>query len=239
VLVLVTRPQAECERTARALRERGHDVLLAPLLRIEPIADASIGEGRWSAVAFTSANAVHAIAAHPARALLLTAPVFTVGARTAATAQQAGGFADVRSADGDVAALARLIGTSGIDRTKPVLYLAGEERARDLDTLLAPYGIAVATVPIYRAVMAEALPRESRDALARGAINAVLHFSRRTAQAFLAAVEAAGLRAEGLALRHLCLSAEIAAPLIAAGAERVTIAPRPDQRALLDLLDPP
>lgn len=236
--VLITRPQPECERTARALRERGHDVLLAPLLRIEPISDAGIGEGPWSAIVFTSANAVQAIALHPARPRLINIPVFTVGARTA-TAARAAGFAEVKSAEGDVSALAKLIGTSTIDRTKPILYLAGEVRARDLGALLSPYGFAIETVPIYRAVTAEALPPTPRDALAQGAIDAALHFSRRTAQAFLAAIDAADLRTEGLALRHLCLSAEIAAPLIAAGAERVTIAARPDQQAMLDLVDQP
>lgn len=236
--VLVTRPQAECERTARAVRERGHDVLLAPLLRIEPMSDAGIGEGPWSAIAFTSANAVEAIATHPAKPRLVKVPAFAVGARTAAAARAAG-FAEVKSAEGDVSSLARLIGTAAIDRARPVLYLAGEERARELDTLLAPYGFAVETVPVYRAVIAEALPPEPRDALAHGAIDAVLHFSRRTAQTFVAVVNAADLRAEGLAVRHLCLSAEIAAPLIAAGAGRVTIASRPDQQAMLDLLDQP
>lgn len=236
--VLVTRPQPECERTARALRQRRHEVLQAPLLRIEPIADAKIGEGPWSAIVFTSVNAVNAIAAHPAKAQFLTAPVFAVGARTAAAAQ-ACGFAEVQSADGDVAALANLIGASGIDRTRPVLYLAGEERARDLGALLAPHRLNVEMVPIYRAVLIDALPLKVRDALAGEAVDAVLHFSGRSAQAFLAAAGAAGLRAKGLAVRHLCLSAEIAAPLIAAGAGRVTIAPRPDQGALLDLLDCP
>lgn len=233
--VLITRPQPECERTARAVRELGHEALLAPLLRIEPVSEAGIGEGPWSAIAFTSANAAQAIAAHPVKPRLVKVPVFAVGTRTAAAARAAG-FAEVQSAEGDVTALAGLIGESLINRAEPVLYLAGVERARDLGNLLAPHGLAVETVPIYRAVVADVLPPEPRDALARGAIDAVLHFSRRTAQAFLAAASAANLRAEALALRHLCLSAEIAAPVIAAGAARVTIARRQDHLALLDLL---
>ena len=43
---LVTRPQADSERTAAALRARGHEVLVAPLLRVEPVAaDLSGGWG--------------------------------------------------------------------------------------------------------------------------------------------------------------------------------------------------
>lgn len=236
--VLVTRPQPAAKRTARVLRERGHDALLAPLMSIEPIAEARIGARPWSAIVFTSANAVHGIAAHQAQAELLRVPVFTVGARTAAAARVCG-FRNVQSADGDVAALVNLIAESEIDRTRPILYLAGEERARDLAELLAPHGLNIETVLIYRAVVIGSLPRESRDALADGAIDAVLHFSGRSARAFVAALDHAGLRAQGLGLRHLCLSAEIARPLIAAGARRVTIAARPDQHALLDLLNHP
>jgi uroporphyrinogen-III synthase len=236
--LLVTRPEPEAEQTARALRARGRQALVAPLLRIEPIIDAPIGEGPWAAVVFTSANAVSALVAHPGKAGLLRVPVFTVGARTEEVAHAAA-FAEVQSAYGDVAALASLIVARLADRSKPVLYLAGEDRAGDLEALLGGYGIAVRTVPIYRAIAATRLPEVARSALANDRIDAVLHFSRRSAEAFLAAIAADRLRDQGLALRHLCLSAEVAAPLIAAGAERVEVARRPDQQKLLELLDQP
>jgi hypothetical protein len=38
-------------------------------------------------------------------------------------------------------------------------------------------------------------------------------------------------------IRHLCLSRQVAEPLVAVGAEQVAIAPRPEERALLALLD--
>ena len=57
----VTRPQADGERTATALRARGHQVQVAPLMRVEPVA-ADL-RGGWAAVIMTSANAPGAIAA--------------------------------------------------------------------------------------------------------------------------------------------------------------------------------
>ena len=39
------------------------------------------------------------------------------------------------------------------------------------------------------------------------AIDAVLHFSRRSAENFVIGAKTAGLAAQALALRHLCLSA--------------------------------
>ena len=60
--LVVTRPQADSERTATALRARGHEVLVAPLMQVEPVA-ADLAGG-WAAVIITSANAPGAIAAH-------------------------------------------------------------------------------------------------------------------------------------------------------------------------------
>jgi len=40
-----------------------------------------------------------------------------------------------------------------------------------------------------------------------------------------------------LSVQHICLSAQIAAPLGQAGAARIAIAPRPDEAALLASLE--
>jgi multiple sugar transport system substrate-binding protein len=53
--VVVTRPKADGERTGAALRARGHEVLLAPLMTVEPIA-ADLA-GNWGGVVGTRANA--------------------------------------------------------------------------------------------------------------------------------------------------------------------------------------
>ena len=81
--LLLTRPEPDAQRTAAALRAQGHDVIIAPLLRIEPAADAEIGAGPWAAVLITSANAAHAVTAHARVAPLRALPVFAVGRRSA------------------------------------------------------------------------------------------------------------------------------------------------------------
>src|ERR1700704_1777136 len=90
VRLLVTRPEPDAERTAAALRSRGHQVEIAALLRIESIPDAELGPGPWSALVVTSANALRALESHPRRAELLGARVFAVGRSTAAAARAAG-----------------------------------------------------------------------------------------------------------------------------------------------------
>ncbi len=234
--LLVTRPEPDGERTAAALRSRGHEVILAPLLRIEAEGDADLGPGPFAGVVITSANAARALAVHPRRAELNALPLYAVGARSAEAARVAG-FAEVISADKDVRALAELILQRHAGATAPLLYLAAEDRAGDLEGTLARAGIAVRTVTLYRAVMATALPEATRTALAAQAVDGVLHFSRRSADAYLDCARASSVAREALRPTHYCISAQTAATLIAAGAANVRIAPHPDEAALLGLID--
>ena len=224
--LLVTRPEPDAAHTAAALRARGHEVLSAPLLRVEPIGFALPGE-TFGGVVMTSANAARAIAGHPRRAALASLPAFAVGRHTVEAARAAG-FREVRSADGDRHDLAALL--RGRADRRPLLYLAGEHRSGSLDAGGAP----VLTVAAYRAVKAERFPAAVANALGAGALEGVLHFSRRTAEAYLDCAQAAGLLDRALVPVHYCLSRQVAAPLAAAGAIR--IAPRPDEEALIELL---
>ncbi len=224
--VLVTRPEPDAARTADALRARGHEVLVAPLLRIEPVA-ADLG-GAFDAVLLTSANAARALAAHPRRGDLAGLACLTVGERSASAARAAG-FARVTSANGALADLVRLAARHADRR---FLYLVGEERAGDLAAELACHGVAVDTVVIYRAVALETLPAE----IAPAHLDGVLHYSPRSAATLLRLAEAAGALNAVLTLTHYCLSAEVAAPLRAAGAERIAVAASPSESALLTLL---
>jgi len=235
VRLLLTRPAADAQKSAAALRARGHEAIIAPLLDIEILSDAELGAGPWTAVLVTSANAVRAITAHARRGELRSITVFAVGDRSA-QAMRDTGFGDVISAGGDVADLATLV-AARFNPPARLLYLAGEERSGDLAGLLRSRKFAVDTVLVYRAVTAATLPRHAVDAIT-GGIDGVLHFSRRSAEAYRDAALNAGLAEAALQnLTHFCLSARIAEPLRAAGATRIRIAARPDEAALLDLLD--
>ena len=131
---------------------------LAPLLRVEIVPDAELGGGPWAAVLFTSANGVRALAAHPRRGELVVLPALAVGQASAAAARSAG-FTDVTSANGDGGDLARLAATRFAAAAEPLLYLAGEERARDLGGEPAASGLQIATVVVYRTVKAAAFPQ--------------------------------------------------------------------------------
>src|SRR5262245_10217484 len=143
--LLVTRPQDDGERTAARLRARGHEVTLAPLLSIDAI-DVELPREPLSAVVMTSANAARAIARHPRCAL----SAFPVGRHTAEAARAAG-FRAVECADGDTDDLAALLRARFSERSAPLLYLAGEDRAGDL----AASGVPLLTAVVYRAAKVE------------------------------------------------------------------------------------
>jgi uroporphyrinogen-III synthase len=231
VRLLITRPEPDGARTAAALAACGHEAVLASLLRIEPVA-AALGPGPWDGVIMTSANAARALATHPRRVELAALPAFVVGRRTGEAAR-AVGFAQITAADGDADDLVRLM------RQQPMgahlLYLAGADQAADLAAALQGSPTQVDTVVIYRAVTETRLPDDVTRALANGTIDGVLHFSARSAGAFVAALDAAGL-GKALALPQFCLSTGVAKPLAAAGASDLRVAARPDEAALLDLI---
>lgn len=231
--LLVTRPEPEAARTAEALRARGHEVLVAPLMRIEPV-DAAF-DGPWTAVVLTSARAVRAVGARLRDMEIMRLPAFTVGDRTAEAARAAG-FGEVISADGALRELARAVAARCAGRGARLLYLAGDDRSGDLAGDLAAHGIAVNTVVVYRAVAADALFPDARQALSDGRIDAVLQYSRRSAATLVRLAEEAGVLNAVLSVAHYCLSADVAAPLRARGAERIQVAASPREAALIDLV---
>jgi len=231
--LLVTRPEPDGERTATLLRAKGCDVLIAPLLRMLAV-DADIGDDPCDALAFTSANAVRAVAGHARLQWLVRHPAYAVGRRTAAAARAAG-FDRVMSAEGDVAALAGLIKANHGPGAR-LLHLAGEDRSGDLAADLAVTGIAVRTVAVYRMDAVTEFPASARDRLMAGSIDGVLHFSQRSAVIYIDRASTAGIRDRALAPEHFCLSRQVAAPLRAAGAGRVRVASRPSEADLIALV---
>src|SRR6266481_6267106 len=143
MVVLVTRPQPDDEATAAALRAKGFEVMLAPMLRFEPVAFHHDEDARYGAVIVTSANALRGIAPHLQDSRLqdsrlLKLPLFAVGEHTASAAHRAG-FDNVIPANGDAASLRDAVLASvkakELKKTSPLLYLArSEEHTSELQS---------------------------------------------------------------------------------------------------------
>ena len=184
------------------------------------------GRERYDAVVSSSARAFGGGAIREA-----ASPLYVVGARTARAAEACGW----RLAAPPAPDAARL--TETLRRELPpgssVLYLAGRDRKPALEAALGGF-CALEIVEAYAAeARASWRPTEIR---ALASCDAALHYSRRSAALAARLAEAAGLMNGFLALRHYCLSDDVAEPLREIGATVVVVAERPDEAALFAAL---
>ena len=232
--MLLCRPRPDAERTARRLAEVGHDSLVAPVLERVTVPADFAAIARVDALVMSSPQ-VPLSMGPTGLTRWRTHPVYAVGATTAAAARHQG-FRDVRIGAGDGA---RLVDLLRLTRPAPadLLYLAGRIRKPDLEAGLMAAGYVVQTVEVYDAREAPAWDPAVRKALAAGSLEACLHFSRRSADLALRFARAAGVADAFGRLRHVCLSAETAIPLLEAGLTSVTVAGQPSESAVVALLD--
>lgn len=228
--VFITRPADQAAPLAEAVRARGFAPVLAPCLVLEIEDGPPLDPAGIAAIAVTSANGVKALLARWADR---TCPVYAVGEATAAAAR-AGGFADVITAGGDAASLARLIAGKVEPGTK-ILHAAGEDRAFDLAGALSPLGIGVRVETLYAMPMARALPDEALAVLDAGVNAAALLMSARTAAAFGELVAASGRRLD--CVSAICMSQAVADAAADFAFRRIAVSSRPSVDALLDALE--
>ena len=222
----------------RALEERGHSVVLEPLLRIEPLPGVTIADKGYQAVLVTSANAVRALALLPQAGDLKDTLVLAVG-EASGRAASLQGFSAVEHAAGDLSALAELVNARCTPDEGPLLYAAGSVVSGDLKGLLEACGYDVDRVVLYEAVAAETLSPAIKDHLWGGTLDRILLYSPRSARIWGRAVEHAGLAEAAGSVVHICLSEAVAAALREeTGWDGVAtrIAPEPNEKSLLKVI---
>ena len=236
--LLVTRPEADAPATVRALEERGHSVVLEPLLRIEPVPGVVVADKDYQAVLVTSANAVRALARLPQAGDLKDTLVLAVG-ESSGRAAALQGFGKVDHAAGDLSALAELVSARCAIDGGPLLYAAGSVVSGDLKRILEARGYAVDRVVLYEAIAAESISAAVADLLREGIIDGILLYSPRSARTWVRAVEHADLAEAAGAMVHVCLSEAVAAALREesgwAGVD-TRVASEPNEKSLLKVI---
>lgn len=249
--LLITRPAANAAPLAEKLAAQGHDIIISPVIDIYPT-ETPLPENAndFAALALTSANGVHALAAKlPATGsgdevtvkAWQALPAFAVGPQTAATLK-AYGWSHIVEAQGDVDSLATHISDRLPDRSmgadKPVLHVAGRDRAGNLQAALAAAHIDCALLMLYEAEPALALSPAAQAALAdqEEPVDGVLLYSQRSAKLFIALSR--DVLSRDIAMVHrpvaYCLSPAIAKLMQEAGFATKTAAV-PQEAAMLAL----
>jgi uroporphyrinogen-III synthase len=233
MFVLVTRPLNDAARTAEKLAQMGYTPVISPVLNIVPTG-AFWPQGVVDAAIATSAHAFQSLqftSEWPTPETRRLVPLFLVGARTAEAARARGFNGPMRVA-ADAKALCAEI-TQGLRAPARLLYLAGRDRKSDLESCCADAGLAVKVVEVYAAEAATSLSQAAIGLAAVGAIDAVLHYSQRSAEVFLELAAAAAL--DPAPLPHVAISEDAAAPLRAAALPQVIVAAEPNEEAVLAL----
>lgn len=221
--VWVTRAEPGAARTADRLTALGSTPIVVPLLTLAPLPgalDAAPEPDAVASLALTSPNGVEAFA--PLIPRFRDHPVFAVGDATAEAARAAG-FADVRSAAGDIHALARLIAAEA--PLGPLLAPGAREPAGDLPALLPDR--PVQRLPVYAAF--------ETHAPAPATFDAVMLHSPRAARALAADLP----RAASSGRIAICISEAAATPLHPFDFAQIRIAAAPDEPAMLSALGKP
>ena len=192
---------------AEVLRQRGHVVHLAPLLRVKRVHHDRSALERASAVIVTSANAVPALVG-----LDSDVQLFAVGPDTAAALSEAG-FKNVNAAVGTAESLLDLMHKNWKPGDGSLVYASGRHVSVNMAAGLAERGYRCEQVEVYRTSKIRSLPDSARLRLLRGELDAVLFMSVRTAEAFREIVADAGLSESCRWTASVSLSGKIDAQL--------------------------
>ncbi len=228
--ILVTRPERDALQTAARLAELGHKAVIAPVTEIV-VTGAKIPIASYSAVLVTSANALRAL---PRRDIeqLQNVALHCVGQKTADVARSLG-FSRVHVSGGSGHFLVEdIIGAYSAGAA--LLYLTGTPRKPMVEQGLRASGFAVTSYELYRAQTVSDWPGRARAMIPQ--IDVALHYSRASVEALLDLSEKAGMLADLHPMRHICLSPDVAAPLLIGPVKHIAIAVRPSEASMLDLL---
>ena len=192
--ILVTRPAEQAAPLVQELERRGARVLIAPTIRLVPARSAALTgalkdltAGRFDWITLTSRTTVDVLRERldPSD---LRAQVAVIGEGTAAALRRwAGREPDLQPATFTTQALARAF-PRGHGR---VLTPRADIAPEGLEEALERKGWEPVRVDAYRTVFARSLPRDARDALRLGEVDAVTFTSASTVEGFVSALRGA------------------------------------------------
>ena len=233
--LLVTRPEPDASLEAEKLTARGHQPVLAPLLAIEFVSGVTLGLAGAQALIVTSRNALSSLASHRELDAARKLPLFAVGEATASAATKLG-FAQVTQGPGTASGLPALIGGKLKPEDGPLVHLAGETLAFELEAALRVEGFSLRQPVLYRAVPAPDFPAEALRLLKAGRLDGAILMSPRTAETFALLLDRHRAVTQGKRLVCYCLSEAVAEVLAPLGL-RVRVAANAHEEDVLALLD--
>ena len=232
--LLITRPLKKAEATAKRLIALGHQPIVAPVMRLAPRAFKLPKEQDIMGLIVTSPTALEMLKREDITGLQ-SIPLYHTGVASAELAKSLG-FKSCHYLGERVDDLIKVFKASDLPKGL-FLYLAGEERSRDLHVSLTDAARQVALIELYGAEPVEAFDEPVRLALSQRAVDGALLYSKRSATLFCRLLAKEGLMSAARGLTFFCLSAEIAQSLKAEMPEaEVMIADEASEAGMMALL---
>jgi uroporphyrinogen-III synthase len=193
-VIMVTRPLDQSGILVKALDDLGARAIVAPSVELVPVRSAALtraldelASGDYAWITLTSRATVDMLAARLASAKDVRARVAVIGDGTAAAFRRwARRDPDLQPPTFTTAALARAF-PRGRGR---VLCPRADIAPEGLEDALSAKGWTPERVDAYRTRMPRTLPKEARDALRDGTVDAVTFTSASTVQGFVGAIGA-------------------------------------------------
>jgi uroporphyrinogen-III synthase len=226
--VLITRPEPGATQTAARVTALGFRPIVAPVLSITPCAVRP--PDRLAATVLTSRNAVQAC-----QPSMYDRPVFAVGDATAALAAEAG-FNSVFSADADATALASLIANTMSPMEGTLFLPTAQGQGGELAASLRQHGFRVLRRVAYQVTPVGSLPEAAALCLRQGQVAAAMFFSGETSRHFVRLLRTAELAEVVRDIEAVSISEQAAMALRPLPWRRISVAAKPNQDAMLALL---
>lgn len=232
--ILVTRPEADFRRTADGLARLGLVALSAPMMVFRPKPVSLPNLNQISALIFTSANGLRAVAP---LAKLRQVACYVVGVQTAKLAKEYG-FEIWGQGAGDVESLTRTIEQDYKARglNQALLHISGVHQAGNLAETLGQLSIVVERLQAYEMVKMDRIAPEIITAIEREEVGGILFYSSRSAEIFFELMGELGLLVKIAAIDVFCLSKNIAHGVCKPYLKHIYFVEQPDEIALLELV---
>lgn len=230
--VLVTRPEPDNLDTCARLEALNLFTVAEPLMVRQNLDTGLPNPNGFGAMVLTSANALRALKERGELQKYIDLPVFSVGEKTAQAAKNAG-FRNIQTANGDAASLIDLLKQQEFKNS--LFYPSAKTISVDIAAALAPSGVLVITSPVYKMSAVNTLSDETVQNLQAGNINAIMFYSRRTAQIFCDVMTAKLSNDRRAALTMMCLSENVAMPLLGAKFPRIALSDYPSEEGMMAL----
>jgi uroporphyrinogen-III synthase len=234
--ILITRPEPDASRWQRHFAALGIAATVDPLLSIEHLHVDGLDLSGAQALIATSRNGLRGLAASAALRQAIALPIYAVGPGTAEYARDIG-FTDISVGPSSARELAPVIAASAQPNAGRLMHLSGDKIAFDLQAALAPAGLAVERIVVYRSQPADCFKPETTAALACGAIDTVMLMSPLSAATFVALLSRSDLSKHYQRLVYVCLSHNVAEKVQSLNPVAVHVAAEPSSDSMLALLE--